>query len=88
MVKKQSYEMTLDEGWYSEQDMRDELGWSQRLVHYLAEPKSSFQCPCLHAHTLYARTEDKDQWRQTTLRVPESHPPEVSPARLNGLFDS
>ena len=29
VVKRQEYTITLDEGWYSEQDMKDELGWSQ-----------------------------------------------------------
>ena len=34
VIKRQEYSITLDEGWYSEQEMRDELGWSQPGAYY------------------------------------------------------
>ena len=27
--KRQTVELTVDEGWYSEQEMKDDLGWTQ-----------------------------------------------------------
>lgn len=27
--KKQTFKLTVDQGWYSEQEMKDELSWSQ-----------------------------------------------------------
>ena len=27
--KKQTFKLTVDQGWYSEQEMKDELGWAQ-----------------------------------------------------------
>ena len=29
MSKKQKFKLTVKEGWYSEAEMKDELGWSQ-----------------------------------------------------------
>ena len=29
MTRKQQYTITLDQGWYTAKEMRDDLGWSE-----------------------------------------------------------
>ena len=51
MVKKEKYSMTVEEGWFAEEELRDELGWSATKIagaikHCMANKETHVRCAC------------------------------------------
>ena len=44
VLKKRKYTITIDEGWYTEAELRNDLGWSQCLPYLQFRDPRSYAC--------------------------------------------
>ena len=92
--RKKTFQLTVDEGWYSEDDLK-ELGWSES---YSGNYRSRFILACMHAclsidpvlvtpHlTLYPRIEEEDQRSKGQMHCPRRNPLQATTIDYDSQF--